>query len=176
MKIIVGLGNPGPKYGKTRHNAGFMTIQALFEKLEGKEWKESTKFKSLIAEVQLNGEKTLLVKPLTMMNLSGQAVAKILNFYKESPENLTVIYDDLDLPLGTIRIREKGSAGTHNGMKSIIQELGAEEFQRIRLGIESRGEIAPEQQDTSSYVLSDFTKEEEPIIKKSIEEALEELI
>ena len=176
MKIIVGLGNPGPKYGKTRHNAGFMVIQALFEKLEGNEWKESTKFKSLIAEVQLNGEKAILVKPLTMMNLSGQAVAKILNFYKESPENLTVIYDDLDLPLGTIRIREKGSAGTHNGMKSIIQELGSEEFNRIRLGIESRGETAPEQQDTSSYVLSDFTKEEEPIIKKSIEEALEELI
>jgi peptidyl-tRNA hydrolase, PTH1 family len=176
MKIIVGLGNPGPKYGKNRHNAGFMVIQTLFEKLEGKEWKESNKFKSLIAEVTLNGEKALLVKPMTMMNLSGQAVVKVLSYYKESLENLTIIYDDLDLPLGKIRIREKGSAGTHNGMKSIIQELGSEDFPRVRIGIESRGETAPAQQDTASYVLSDFTKEEEPIIKKSIEEAIEELI
>ena len=176
MKIIVGLGNPGPKYGKNRHNTGFMTVQALFNKLKGAEWKESSKFKSLIAETTLNEEKTLLVKPMTMMNLSGVAVAKILKFYKESPENLTIIYDDLDLPLGTIRVREKGSAGTHNGMKSIIAELGTEDFARIRLGIESRGETAPEQQDTSSYVLSDFTASEEPIIKKAIEEALKELI
>lgn len=176
MKIIVGLGNPGPKYGKNRHNTGFMAVQALFEKLEGKEWKDSPKFKSLIAEVQLNGEKTLLVKPLTMMNLSGLAVAKILNFYKESPENLTVIYDDLDLPLGEVRVRDKGSAGTHNGMKSIIASLGTEEFPRIRIGIEARGKTSPEQQDTTSYVLSDFTEEEEPKINKAIEEACEEII
>lgn len=175
MKIIVGLGNPGPDYGKTRHNTGFMAVQALFEKLECEKWKEVPKFKSLTAECTHNGEKILLVKPLTMMNLSGLAVAKILNFYKESPENLTVIYDDLDLPLGTVRIRDKGSAGTHNGMKSIIEELGTEEFPRIRLGIEARGETSPEQQDTSSYVLSDFTKEEEPKIKKAIEEAIENL-
>jgi peptidyl-tRNA hydrolase, PTH1 family len=175
MKIIVGLGNPGPDYIKSRHNAGFMVVQALFKKLEGDKWKEVPKFKSLTAECIHNGEKILLVKPLTMMNLSGQAVTKILQFYKEPPENLTIIYDDLDLPLGTVRIREKGSAGTHNGMKSIVQELGTEEFGRIRLGIEARGETSPKQQDTSSYVLSDFTKEEEPIMEKAIEEVVQNL-
>lgn len=175
MKIIVGLGNIGEKYAKTRHNVGFMVIDKLCDKLKG-EWKEEKRFIALVANCtqdgERNGEKLLLVKPLTMMNLSGQAVSKILNFYKESPENLTVIYDDLDLPLGTVRTRDKGSAGTHNGMKSIIQELGTEEFKRIRLGTESRSLTSPGQQDTTSYVLSAFTKEEEPIIKKVVEEVI----
>ena len=176
MKIIVGLGNIGEKYSKTRHNAGFMVADLLFEKLDCDKWKESTKLKAFTAETTLDGERIFLAKPTTLMNLSGEAVSKILNFYKESPENLTIVYDDLDLPLGSIRMRNKGSAGTHNGMKSVIQHLGTEEFKRIRLGIESRGDLAPEQQDTSSYVLSGFTKEEEPLIKKAIEEAIKELI
>ena len=110
------------------------------------------------------------------MNLSGEAVTKILSFYKCELSDLTVVYDDLDLPVGTIRIREKGSAGTHNGMKSIVQLLGSEEFKRIRIGIESRGQLAPEQQDTSSFVLSDFGKEEKPLIDKAIEEVIENLL
>jgi len=172
MKIIVGLGNIGEKYAKNRHNTGFMIVDALAEKLNVTDWKEEPKFKAFIAETTIKGEKILLVKPTTLMNLSGLAVSSIVNFYKEPLENLTVIYDDLDLPLGTIRIRDKGSAGTHNGMKSVIQELGTEEFKRIRIGIEGRGTTSPEQQDTSSYVLSPFTKEEEPIIKKALSEAV----
>jgi len=175
MKIIVGLGNTGEKYSKTRHNVGFMVVDRFFEKLRGEKWEQSSRFKALTAEIAHNGEKVLLVKPLTMMNLSGQSISKVLQFYKESTENLTVIYDDLDLPLGTFRIREKGSAGTHNGMKSIIQEIGTEEFRRIRLGTEARGITSPEQQDTSSYVLSDFTKEEISTIQKAIEEVADNL-
>jgi PTH1 family peptidyl-tRNA hydrolase len=170
MKIIVGLGNIGEKYAKNRHNTGFMAVDALAEKLNVTDWKEEPKFKAFIAETTIKGEKILLVKPTTLMNLSGLAVSSIVNFYKEPLENLTVIYDDLDLPLGTIRIRDKGSAGTHNGMKSVIQELGTEEFKRIRIGIEGRGTTSPKQQDTSSYVLSPFTKEEEKIVKETIKE------
>ena len=180
MKIIVGLGNPGEKYSRNRHNAGFMVIDTLFDKLNDSleqkmGWKEESKLKSFVAGCTFNGEKILLVKPITMMNLSGRAVIKTLSYYKESTDNLTIVYDDLDLPLGTTRIRKKGSAGTHNGMKSIIQELRTEEFDRIRLGIEARGKTSPEQQDTSSYVLSDFTEEEEPLIQKAIEETVNEL-
>ena len=116
MQIIVGLGNPGEKYAKTRHNIGFMVVDGLLDKLNSLsdqkiDWKEEKKFNALLATLAVKdgkGEKILLAKPLTMMNLSGQAVSKILNFYKESPENLTVIYDDLDLPLGAVRIRDKG--------------------------------------------------------------------
>ncbi len=176
MKIIVGLGNPGSKYQNNRHNTGFMALDALQEKLETTDWKEESKFKAMISETVTKGEKTLLVKPLTFMNLSGEAVTKILNFYKADLQDLTVIYDDLDLPTGTIRIREKGSAGTHNGMKSIIQLLGAEEFKRIRIGIESRGTLASEQQDTSSFVLSDFGNEEKVLIDKAIDEVVDEII
>ena len=175
MKIIVGLGNPKKEYINTRHNVGFMALDALHKKLNATDWKEESKFKALIAEATVNGEKVLLVKPVTFMNLSGEAVTKIMGFFKAELEDLTVIYDDLDLPTGTIRIRDKGSAGTHNGMKSIIQLLGTEEFKRIRIGTESRGELASEQQDTASFVLSDFGKEEKVLIDKAIEEVIEKL-
>lgn len=173
MKTIVGLGNPGSKYVKNRHNVGFMVVDSLADKNGVQDWKEEKKFNALVSQINLKGEKALLVKPLTMMNLSGETVSKILNFYKESPENLTVIYDDLDLPVGKLRIRDSGSAGTHNGMKSIIQHLGTENFRRIRIGTEGRGTTSPKEQDTTSYVLSNFTKEEEPLIKKAIKEAVE---
>lgn len=175
MKIIVGLGNPGTKYAKTRHNVGFMVIDTLAGKAKAEDWKEEKKFNALTSQITLKDEKVLLVKPLTMMNLSGEAVSKILNFYKEPLENLTVIYDDLDLQVGKLRIRPEGSAGTHNGMKSLIQHLGTENFRRIRIGTESRGVTSPKEQDTTSYVLSNFTKEEEPLIKKAIAEAIENL-
>lgn len=187
MKILFGLGNPGSKYAKTRHNIGFMVLDAFLDKLlkespdANLEWKKKPKLKAEIAETTFvnpeteKTEKLLLVKPQTFMNLSGESVAAVLNFYKATSSDLTVIYDDLDLPLGTIRIREKGSAGTHNGMKSIIEHIGTEEFKRIRIGIESRGELAPAQQDTSNYVLSDFSKEEKPLIDKAINEVTEKL-
>lgn len=180
MKILFGLGNPGKKYAKTRHNMGFMVVDALAKKLDA-EWEDKPKLKAEIAETTFlnpetkETEKLLLVKPQTFMNLSGECVALVLNFYKATPADMTVVYDDLDLPLGTIRIREKGSAGTHNGMKSIIEHIKTEEFSRIRIGIEARGETSPALQDTSSYVLSDFNKEEKPLIEKAINEVVEKL-
>ncbi len=180
MKIIVGLGNPGAKYLTTRHNCGFIFLDNFVHQLEQKEgieikWQAEPKLKAITAKVPYQGKILYLVKPDTFMNLSGEAVKNVLDFFKEPLENLIVIYDDIDLPLGEIRIRDKGSAGTHNGMKSIIQTLGSENFLRIRLGIESRGEIAPKLQDLSSFVLSNFTDHEIPYLKKAVEEGIEEL-
>ena len=179
MKIIVGLGNIGGKYLTTRHNAGFLALDEFVKQLEEEgtpvKWKEDSKLKAVTAKIPYGNEIILLAKPTTMMNLSGQATSKILNFFKEPLENLIVVFDDIDLPLGKIRTREKGSAGTHNGMRSIIQELGSQEFKRIRIGIESRGELTPEQQGISSFVLTNFTEKEYPIIKTGLEEAVEEL-
>lgn len=180
MKIIVGLGNIGEKYENTRHNVGFMFIDELIKEIDKKLNKEvlmeeSPKFKAKIGKISHEGEDFLLVKPTTFMNLSGEAISKILNFYKETPESLVVIYDDIDLPLGKIRIRDKGSAGTHNGIKSVIQQLGTENFFRIRIGIESRGTSSPKQQDISDFVLSKFKEEELSEVKKGIEEGIKEL-
>lgn len=179
MKIVVGLGNVGEKYLKTRHNCGFLALDEFTKQLEANgtevSWKNESKLDAEIAKVNSNSEKILLVKPTTFMNLSGESISKIMNFYKESKENLIVIYDDIDLPLGKIRVREKGSAGTHNGMKSIIQCLGNEDFKRIRIGIESRGELAPKQQDLADFVLGNFTKEEYPLISEALKLSIEEL-
>jgi len=179
MKIIVGLGNIGEKYSMTRHNAGFLALDKFVSELtkSGLEinWKNESKLKAITAKVPYNNQILLLAKPTTFMNLSGQAVSKMLNFFKEPVENLIVIYDDVDLPIGKVRTRQKGSAGTHNGIKSIIQELGSEEFKRIKIGIESRGEISPKQQDLSSFVLSDFLPEEREIIDQAFEEAISEI-
>lgn len=177
MKIIVGLGNIGPKYQRNRHNVGFLALDELARQIsreEGTELdgKNDTKLKAVTAKVSYKGEAVLLAKPTTLMNRSGEAVSAILSFYKEYPENLVVIYDDIDLPLGTIRFREKGSAGTHNGMRSIIEQLGTEEFPRLRIGIESRGEIAPAHQDLSSFVLSDFTPKEAEVISNAIQDSV----
>lgn len=179
MKIIVGLGNFEEKYLKTRHNCGFLALDALGNKLEKEnipvKWKEESKLQSTTAKLSIQNQSVLLVKPLTFMNLSGEAISRVLNFYKEKPENLIVIYDDIDLPLGKIRIREKGSAGTHNGMRSIIQSLGTEDFKRIRIGIESRGEISPKEQNLANFVLSNFNREEYKLISAALEEVTEEL-
>ncbi len=179
MKIIVGLGNIGAKYLTTRHNAGFLVLDEFVKQLEEKgiqvNWKEDSKLKAITAKIPYRKEIIFLAKPITLMNLSGESVSKILNFFKEPLENLTVIYDDIDLPLGSTRVRDKGSAGTHNGMRSIIQELANQEFKRIRVGIESRGELTPKQQDISSFVLTNFTEKEYPAIEKGLKEAVEEL-
>lgn len=180
MKIIVGLGNVGAKYVTTRHNAGFIALDYFVEMLEKSEgiaitWKEDTKLKALTAKVPYKNKVLFLVKPTTLMNLSGHSVTAVLNFFKETQENLVVMYDDIDLPIGKIRVRTEGSAGTHNGMKSIIEQLGTQEFARVRIGIESRGTDTPLQQDLSSYVLSDFTENEAAELKQAIELAMEEL-
>jgi peptidyl-tRNA hydrolase, PTH1 family len=175
MKIYIGLGNIGEKYAKNRHNVGFMVVDRIAE-LAGTEWTTKSKLKSQIAEVTIQGEKAILAKPQTMMNLSGEAASALSNFYKAPAKDITIIYDDLDLPTGDIRERDKGSAGTHNGMKSILQHAGTEEVSRIRIGIESRGTDAPAQQDTSSYVLSDFNAEELAKIDQAIEKVTKSIL
>lgn len=162
MKVIIGLGNPGKKYEDTRHNAGFMTIDKISEK-----WGipvTQNKFRALVGEGRVEGEKVLLVKPQTYMNLSGESIAEILRFYKLIPDELVVIFDDLDLPTGQLRLREKGSAGGHNGIKSMIQHLGTQEFKRIKVGI---GRPEPGR-SVSDYVLQIFSVDE----RKAIDEAV----
>lgn len=133
MKIIAGLGNPGSEYEKTKHNVGFMFVDALAEKLGVTDWKD--KFDAKIGEARIGVEKVLLVKPQTYMNESGQAIGPLMNFYKLDVEDLIVVHDDMDIPAGTIRIRKKGSAGGHNGIKSVLAHVGDEHFARVRIGI-----------------------------------------
>lgn len=133
MKVIVGLGNPGSEYEKTRHNVGFMVVDKFAEQHEIELWKN--KFDALIAECYIGEEKVLVVKPLTFMNLSGKAVGQIMNWYKLNVEDLIVIHDDMDIPAGTARLRMKGGSGGHNGIKSILENVGSEDFARMRVGI-----------------------------------------
>lgn len=164
MYVIVGLGNPGKKYEQTRHNMGFITIDYLAESLGVKVNK--IKHKALVGETRLSGHKVLLVKPQTFMNLSGDSLREIVNFYKVEHHKLLVIYDDLDIELGTIRIRKKGSAGTHNGMRSIIQQLGFDDFPRIRIGIGSNGD-----KDIINYVIGGFSKAEVKPLEAAVKQA-----
>lgn len=133
MHIIVGLGNPGMRFSRTRHNMGFMAVDRIAEIEAAKI--NRLKFQAKTGECNISGEKVLLVKPQTFMNLSGQSVRPVVDFYKIPPQQLILIYDDVDIPTGTIRIRPKGSAGTHNGMRSVVKELGFSDFPRIRIGI-----------------------------------------
>lgn len=153
--IIAGLGNPGTQYEDTRHNCGFMAAEVLAEQ-HGAEIKR-LKFKSLTAEVELNGRRCLLMKPATFMNNSGDAVGEAAEFYKLPPENVLIIYDDINLDVGRLRIRAKGSDGGHNGMKSIILRLNSDNFPRIRVGA---GKKPHPDYDLADWVLSRFTNEE----------------
>lgn len=154
MFAIIGLGNPGREYENTRHNLGFITLD-YFADQKGAKINKS-KHRSLIGDFRLAGEKVLLVKPQTYMNLSGQAVKEVMDFYKIPVENILVIYDDIDIGLGEVRMRAKGSAGTHNGMRSVISEIGSQNFARIRIGIGRGNPKIP----LADYVLSGFFKEE----------------
>jgi len=180
MKAIIGLGNIGDKYANTRHNIGFMVLDLLAERLAKENieiiWKNDKKLLAQVAKTTINKQDYILAKPQTMMNLSGESASKISNFYKIKPEDFIVIYDDLDLPTGAVRTRKKGSAGTHNGMKSILQHAGTEEVPRVRVGIEARGETAPAQQDTSDYVLSNFLPEELPKIDEAIGQIVSQIL
>ncbi len=167
LTIIVGLGNPGKKYEKTRHNVGFCTIDYLSARYGIKV--DRLKHKALVGEGVINDERVLLVKPQTFMNLSGESIREIAEWYRLPLGKLIVIYDDVDLPVGTIRIRPKGSSGTHNGMKSVIYQLQSDEFPRIRIGIGK----APEGWDLADFVLSRFGGEEEADIANSIQRAAE---
>ncbi|MEG0829795.1 MAG: aminoacyl-tRNA hydrolase [Anaerovoracaceae bacterium] len=158
MYIIVGLGNPGKKYENTRHNIGFIAVDQLAEKNNINITK--IKHKALVGEGRISGQKVLLVKPQTYMNLSGNSVREVMEYYKVDVENLIVIYDDIDLDAGVLRIRKKGSAGTHNGMKSVIYDLKSDRFPRIRIGIGSSGNM-----DLANYVIGGFTKGEKTLLE-----------
>ena len=168
MYIIAGLGNPGKEYTSSRHNSGYMALEYLAEKLSVK--LNKLKFNSVYGDTSINGEKVMLVKPVTYMNRSGIAIMEIVKFYKIPTENLIVIYDDIDIPLGTLRIRPCGSAGTHNGMKSIVEGIGSE-FPRIRIGIGKNEEM-----DLADYVLQKFSLSEKDIVAPIIEKAAESAV
>ncbi|KIL52457.1 aminoacyl-tRNA hydrolase [Jeotgalibacillus campisalis] len=162
MKLIVGLGNPGKTYDKTKHNIGFEVIDELSSR-----WNApllQSKFKGAFATVHRNGEKIILLKPLTYMNLSGESIRPLMDYYDIPLDDLLVIYDDLDLPTGSLRLRQKGSAGGHNGIKSTIAHMGTQNFNRIRMGI-SR---PPQGMKVPDYVLSKFSNEEWPAIKEAV--------
>ena len=165
MKIFVGLGNPGAEYKLTKHNVGFMLADKLAETLSADSWRE--KFNALVAETFFDGEKILIVKPQTFMNLSGEAVAPLANFYKVSIEDIIVAHDDMDLPVGMIRLRPKGSGGGHHGVESIIQNFGGEKnFPRVRIGIGR----PPQNRTVNNHVLSPFNSDDAEKISSAIEE------
>lgn len=153
MKLIVGLGNPGKEYKDTRHNVGFLVLDNY---LKTDDWKE--KFNAMYHEARVNGEKVIFVKPLTYMNLSGDAVVQFVNYYDINLDDILVIHDDLDLTFGTYKLKKNSSAGGHNGIKSIINRLGSENFARLKVGISHDKSI-----DTKDYVLGNFSKKDKEV-------------
>ena len=166
--LIVGLGNPGDKYDGTRHNAGFWAVDALAD--QGRFQVTRVKFKALTAQAEVGGQGALVMKPATYMNLSGEAVGEAARFYKLPPDHVLVFSDDVDLPLGRLRIRTGGSAGGHNGLKSIIQHLGTDQFPRIKLGV--GGKPHPDY-DMADWVLGKFTGEDKKKMDQAVERAAE---
>ena len=166
--LIVGLGNPGEKYEYTRHNAGFLTLDRLCVEENFKINK--IKYKSVIGEVNIRSHKCIAMKPQTFMNNSGEAVREAASFYKIPPEKIIVIFDDISLPCGKLRIRRKGSDGGHNGIKSIIYHLGSDNFPRIKIGV---GEKPHPDYDLADWVLSTFKKDEMEQLKNAVESACE---
>ncbi len=164
MYLICGLGNPGREYEQTRHNMGFLTVDLLSQRLEIKVGK--LKFRSLIGDGRIAAERVILMKPQTYMNRSGEALREIVSYYGIEPEKLIVIYDDVDLPVGELRLRKSGSAGTHNGMRSIIYQLQFDNFPRIRIGT-GKSEIVP----LVNYVTQRPDEDEIPLLVSAIEDA-----
>ncbi|XZN97326.1 MAG: aminoacyl-tRNA hydrolase [Microcoleus sp.] len=176
-QLIVGLGNPEPKYDRTRHNIGFNAVDALAQS-----WQislsENRKFQGIFGEGNRpRGQKIRLLKPLTYMNLSGQSIRAVADWYKIPAESVLVVYDDMDLPIGKIRMRLSGSAGGHNGMKSAIAHLGTDKFPRLRIGIgKPQNEVSQKDKDTISFVLGKFSSEEIQLLEnvlKLVREAVE---
>lgn len=163
MYLIAGLGNPGNQYEMTRHNIGFHTIDYIADKAGVKIKK--LKYKALYGETEINGEKAFLLKPQTFMNNSGESIAEFVSFFKIPVENVIIISDDISLDTGRIRVRGKGSAGGHNGLKSIIYHLNSDQFPRIRIGI---GSPQHKDYDLADYVLGRFAKEEIPVLEDAI--------
>ena len=168
MYVIAGLGNPGRQYEKTRHNMGFM-VADVFAAAHGIDVRR-IKHKALVGEGRIRGEKVLVFKPQTYMNLSGESLREVVNYYDVPMENLIVIYDDMDLETGALRIRKKGSSGSHNGMKSVIYQLQSDEFPRIRIGIGS-----PAEDDWKDFVTGQVTDKEAKILSETIKNAADAL-
>ncbi|MBR5233972.1 MAG: aminoacyl-tRNA hydrolase [Clostridia bacterium] len=164
--IIAGLGNPGKEYELTRHNAGFLTLDILANR-EGFTT-DRIKYKSVCADVMINGHRCLVMRPQTYMNNSGEAIKEAASFYKIPPERCIVIFDDIDISLGALRVKRKGSAGTHNGIKSIIYHLNSDNFPRIKIGV---GAKPHPDYDLKDYVLSSFSKQEQETLRKTMEKA-----
>lgn len=166
MKCVIGLGNPGPRYTATRHNVGFMVVDAL-AKAHQLRFKTHTKWRADVAV----GDQIILVKPLTYMNISGEAVVAVMKYYQLTEDDIIVIHDDLALPPYTLRFRPAGGAGGHNGIKSIIAHLGHQQFKRGRIGIGS----SPAFMDTSDYVLQPFPKAESPLLDEAVDKTVQAL-
>lgn len=165
MKIIIGLGNPDREYEGTRHNVGFSVIYNISDAYNIRV--DTKKHRALIGKGVIEGEKVILAMPMTYMNLSGESVRELVNYYKCSAEDIIVIFDDISLDVGKLRIRTKGSAGGHNGVKNIIAQLGTDVFTRIKVGVGEK----PPKMDLADYVLGHFTKEEQPVIRESVDRA-----
>lgn len=165
--LVIGLGNPGNRYDNTKHNVGFETVDLLAEKYNIKLSK--LKHKALYGDGTIENKKVILSKPQTYMNLSGESVRDMAEWYKIPMQNIIIIYDDIDLQLGKIRVRPKGSSGTHNGMRSVLYHIQSEDFPRIRIGVGR----PPEGWDLADYVLSKFSSEERKVINESILQAAE---
>ena len=164
--MIVGLGNPGKQYERTRHNCGFRAIDVLAEKLGCKV--DKGKFQGLYGQTTYNGKKLLLLKPQTFMNLSGRSVLQISAYFNVPPQRCIVLFDDISLEPGRLRIRADGSAGGHNGIKSIIQELGSQEFPRVKIGVGAKPHA---EQDLADWVLSNFSVSEEKALTAALEQS-----
>lgn len=167
MYLIAGLGNPTKEYDKTRHNVGFSVIDVLADKYRIDV--SEKKHKALCGRGAIEGQKVILVKPQTFMNLSGESIREVVDYYKIEAEDIIIIYDDISLEPGQLRIRLKGSAGGHNGIKNIIAHLGSQEFPRIKVGVGAK----PPRMDLADYVLSRFSKEEQPLMEDAFKEAAE---
>lgn len=178
MKLIVGLGNFEEKYFFTRHNAGFIMAD-FFVRFHNESFKQEKKLKSMIARFKFNDEDIVVIKPLTYMNLSGEAISAVMNFYKINIKDILVIYDDISIDLGTVRFRSSGSDGGHNGVKSVIMQLGTKDFDRLKIGIGPQPNIPAE-----AYVLQNFSNEEleelkevlkKPLIEDYLKEGIEKV-
>ncbi len=177
MKLIIGLGNPGKRYEKTRHNVGFMALDGLRASLKNSgisDWELSKKFNAQICGGVLNGEKIILAKPMTFMNSSGQAVQLIAHYYKITADDIIIVHDDKDIALGEIKIqKDRGHAG-HNGVRSVVEQLGSQNFTRLRVGI--AGKNARKMTDIAEFVLKKFGLFEKNILEETISQAIEEIL
>jgi peptidyl-tRNA hydrolase, PTH1 family len=171
IRLIAGLGNPGPEYEQTRHNAGFWLVDNLANSLPGCRLQRESRFQAMVAKASIAGQEVWLVEPLTFMNLSGQSVAALARFYKINPDEVLVVHDELDLAPGIARMKKGGSAGGHNGLKSMSASLGTQDYWRLRIGI-GHPRVLGSQQAVADFVLHRPRKEEQPLIDEAIDKSL----